>query len=313
MEFENIFGNTASEIMNLNAMASVNPLDSSSTNNNKMRFNIFSSNNSNILDDLSKNNGIMFSIQNEIGNNYKSEPSDYNKAIIRYPFVLRNINPHEIYREYKAGLYENLKIDSSALQLAKSSNHISSGDGIIPDTNDQSRERYYKTNNGTTSTIVTAGQKDYELACSKLDDPYNINLGKDGICSWCRAKLKERLSSYSYPIGIPTSIKLKGSTYIFNTLGTMGKTCSFGCALSYAESKPQYAKYVPNIKFMFNLINPDRELKRAPDWEFHKRNGGTINDAEFYNNDTFFVKTGNIITLPTKTEYLMINRMQLNN
>lgn len=217
------------------------------------------------------------------------------------PFVLRNVNPHEIWRKYKAGYYVDMTIDTSP-PITKVTGFTSS----MPDTNDRCRERFYETGGGVTSTLVTVGQEDFENAIAHRDRPMNINMLKSGLCKWCRCDLAERLASDAYPIGIVTGVKKKSDVYIFTVLSNT-KTCTGSCCISLAKSKREYWQYIPIIKFMFNLIAPSQELYDAPDWELHERNGGPLADDSYYLTSMAYVPNGNTVILPTKTEYLVTN------
>lgn len=220
-----------------------------------------------------------------------------------YPFILRNINPHEIYRKYKSGAYGGLIIDKSPINVATSNVNI------VPDSSDRCQERFYETNNGTTSTILTTGQSNYELAVNNIHKGLDFIPDKTGLCKWCRGNLNERLPMNTYPTGVVTNVKKRGDKYIFTAVES--KMCCAGCAISYAGSKEKYKKHIPTIKFMFNLIGVDTELTPAKDWELHQRNGGSLSDEEYYENDVLYISNGNIIVLPTKSEYVMMDQSQV--
>lgn len=218
-----------------------------------------------------------------------------------HPFVLRNINPYEIWRKYMAGHYDNMVFDTSP--ISRSTVAVAT----LPESNDRCKERFYETSGGVTSTIITTGQDDYEEAIKSLDNPQLINMSKTGLCKWCRCDLSEYLSEDAYPVGVAMEMKKKGDIYVFTMIGKT-KTCSGSCCLSYAKSKREYRQYVPLIKFLFNLIRPDQKLCDAPDWELHERNNGPLSDEEFTANSIAYIPNGNIVTLPTKSEYVAISQ-----
>jgi hypothetical protein len=99
-------------------------------------------------------------------------------------------------------------------------------------------------------------------------------------------------------------VKRKGpvseGTFIFETVD---KTCSFSCALSYAYSEETLVEHIGKLRFMFNLIYPGKTLNLAKDPRLHVRNNGSLTDAQYYDGTSSYIKTGNIISLPTKREY----------
>jgi hypothetical protein len=217
------------------------------------------------------------------------------------PCVLHNIDPYEIRTRYLNGEYDNMVIGSAPLTFRGELRDL-------PASSDRNMERYQDTHDGSSSTIVTTGQEDFNNGMKNLVNPGQIDLTKHGKCKWCRKSLND-ISYDSKVVGIPYSMEIKGTDeakrYIFKLVPNT-KVCGGNCLLRYAMSEPEYRQYIPWIKFLFHLVNPSRELSPAKDWDLHQRNGGLLSDQEYYNDDFQFTKNGNIITLPTKMEYAMV-------
>ncbi len=214
------------------------------------------------------------------------------------PFVLRNINPHEIRENFIAGHYNNLSIAKSPVYSAPSD--------IIsrPDTNDRCQEKFYETNNGRTTMKVTLGQKDFAKGIEMNDRPFEMTPRAEGHCIWCRknlAKLEGIL-----PLPIPIGLRRKANSYIFATSPL--KACCFGCAFCRMSIDSKLKRHIPLLRLLFNLLHPDKELYKSNDWELHMRNNGPLDDSEFYNSRYFYYQSPNVILSPTKTEYGIARR-----
>lgn len=178
----------------------------------------------------------------------------------------------------------------------------------LPSSSDRNMERYQEIHDGTTSTIVTSGQEDYENGVHNLSNPFEIRLLKSGRCKWCRAALDE-LTDEAKVVGIPYKMNVRranDSKYFIFRIVPNTKVCGGNCLLRYAMSEPEYRKHIPLVKFMFHLVDPTRELSPAKDWDLHVRNGGPLGDSEFYSDKFEFTRIGNVVMLPTKMEYAMV-------
>jgi hypothetical protein len=126
------------------------------------------------------------------------------------------------------------------------------------------------------------------------------------ICQWCR-------DHFTNPwIGIPYRMEQAVDKNIYYTDGCY---CCFECA--YAEinliMKRSYILHggmllSPNILLenLFHEIYPKKQLKASPPFYHHERNGGALNDKEFYENKSEFVETSGVVIVPYKKMSLRI-------
>jgi hypothetical protein len=133
----------------------------------------------------------------------------------------------------------------------------------------------------------------------------NFN-GKQRICGWCRD-----MFSHSW-IGIPYRVEYTEDVTIFYVDGCH---CCFECA---------YAELSPNSKIRFNRYNglyvtadilletlfekvfPGKTLVQSPHFSLHERNGGALNDDEYYSNKSMFIDTSGVVIIPTKKISLQV-------
>ncbi len=230
----------------------------------------------------------------------------------RKPFLfpLRGINTYDIWKRYKNGYYTTMIIPSvRETRSNRSLGHVDCRHGT-----NRYDDRFQETEGGRSSLIITTNQKDFSSAMTIINsdqDPTNIQLLKKGPCKWCRGMLEE-LPEDSYPVGIPVKVALILKTYIFHTID---KYCCFGCAYAClirmtdrTTGSGTMGDCIPWLRLMFNLIHPGKQLTPAPEWDQHRRNGGEMEDHEYYSSRHFYYRRPNIITLPTKQECGVISR-----
>lgn len=201
-------------------------------------------------------------------------------------FVLRNIDPYQILKKYNDGFYNQVSIPNDPV-FEKDSG-----------TNNKKNNIYYELNDGKTRTVVAKGYDDCKKA-KESKSPFEVTLMKHGLCEFCRKNLGE-LSDNEYPVGVPYSIEKRGQFYVFETIE---KTCSFECCLALARTKVELKPFIPNVYTYFNIIHPQKELVPSQNPNNHERNGGHLNDEEYYGTTHRYFRSPNIISLPSITEY----------
>lgn len=201
-------------------------------------------------------------------------------------FVLRNIDPYQILKKYNDGFYSQMDIPNDPI-FEKDSG-----------TNNKKNNIYYELNDGKTRTVVAKGYDDCKKA-KETKSPFEVTLMKHGLCEFCRKNLGE-LSENEYPVGVPYSIEKRGQFYVFETIE---KTCSFECCLALARTKVELKQFIPNVYTYFNIIHPQKELIPSQNPNNHERNGGHLNDEEYYGTTHRYFRSPNIISLPSITEY----------
>jgi len=230
------------------------------------------------------------------------------------PFALRGIDPQQIWRNYNNGFTASITFPSSKLPaLDYSSDPVQSH-------RDATRydSKYSESSGGVTTNYITNYQDDFEYARQIVEqggDLTNIHLLKKGLCLWCRYKLA-KLPEGQYPVGIPSKvIEKKREGKLYYKFDIDPKFCCFECAYASAlvDAASRFAGHsgevrIMYLKFLFELLYPGQELIATQDWRNHVCNGGTLNDHDFFNKRSCYVKTGNVVTIPTKPQYMIIKR-----
>jgi hypothetical protein len=105
------------------------------------------------------------------------------------------------------------------------------------------------------------------------------------LCDWCRGPMKDDA------IGIPIKYTYQESidTHKFDCDDTCA--CSLSCAyavlkssmkLSYRYRHGSYVDSETLLLLWHKLLDTHSSLRPAPDWKLHERNGGPLNDKQYY-------------------------------
>ena len=226
-------------------------------------------------------------------------------------FTLRDVDPHDIATQYHEGIFKDTiiprhnigsKIQDSSEILMEAGNLNDGRDEVI----------YRQREGGQNNTFVSIGYPDYIQAKKDITNGQKTQLSKDYPCIWCRKNL-QTLSEGINPVPIPKKVEIKDDVYIFTSLPM--KFCCFGCGYSYLQHlgslkhiSIRINDIIPIFRLLFNEIHPGKDLVPSPDWIMHKRNGGILNDTEYYGTRYHYYPTGNLVLHPAKTEYAMVDR-----
>lgn len=227
------------------------------------------------------------------------------KDVSENNFALRGIDPHEILELYRTGHFSECTVPTTKITRFNTNQTVTQRHLG----NNKYDQAYQIREGGRTRLYVTTGQKDFEAASTMIQsgiDPREIHLLRENKCDKCGRNLNE-LPSDAYPVGIPIKVVKKGETYIFHTVL---KHCTFGCAREnlIGSLHNKFGDYISEdciqwLQFMFNLMYPNRKLVSPPDRHLREENGGPMPDGEYYSSSTYYYKTPNIICIPTKQEY----------
>ena len=200
---------------------------------------------------------------------------------IQPTIYLKRIDPLTIPTKITNGDYKDITIETiqSWKKTAKESHQIS-----VIGTNRLDKMFTYTDRNNNVFTCVTT------------NNFQNGNM----ICQWCRM-------NFQHPwVGIPYRMEQSiNKTYYY----TEGCYCCFECALAEVEciSKKSYVLrsgllMSPQILLenLYLSIYSNRPLRPSPPFYHHEKNGGSLNDKEYYSNRSQFIETSGIIIVPYK-------------
>jgi len=203
-------------------------------------------------------------------------------------FYIRNIDAYSLVQRLFAGEYVALEQPPPT----KISSSLVSHTTITEESKGEESERYNLKNGSYTTNIVTVHQDTFQRTSKQVR------------CQWCKSVML-----IDNAIGIP----VKHNKNIFYTLG---HHCCFGCAyarlrciLQQYRATAQGAKYLYSeqlIKYLHELMHPDKKLQPCPDWELLDDNGGPLTKDEFFSRSAdSFVPLTSITIVPEKTAYWM--------
>lgn len=205
-------------------------------------------------------------------------------------FILKKIDPEQLVEKYNQGEFQSISIHKENVQVKNAIKIIGTG---IHDSVYSCRDK-----NNVVHTIATTNCDRYEHLATD-----------EHVCDWCRLKFTHQ------EIGIPISYKNEHGVLTFYTEGTY---CDFPCALAdlFRTRGPSlryydvaYGDSETLLRLWYFKIRPDEVLKPAPHFRLLKRNGGSLEEHEYYNRNLTYIKIPGIITLPAKQQYLMIRHL----
>jgi hypothetical protein len=208
---------------------------------------------------------------------------------IQPTFYLKKIDPLLIPQKILNGDYKNITVDfvQAWKKAVKESTHLPVS---VISANPQEKMFTYSDRNNNIFTCVTTN-----------------NFSTQGsICQWCRLPF-----SHSW-IGIPYRLEQSNTTDYYYTEGCY---CCFECAAAEVSliSKRIHVLHSglltsPNIllETMFHSVYPEKTLHSSPPFQQHEKNGGALNDKEYYENRSIYMETSGIVIVPYKKIYVKI-------
>lgn len=197
-------------------------------------------------------------------------------------FYLKKIEPLSVPHKLINGDYKNITLDfikEWRIESKEPRNQIS----VIGSNNQDKMFTYADRNNNIFTFVTTNNFKTTET-----------------ICQWCRV-------SFHHPwVGIPYRMEQSREKKYYYTDGCY---CCFECA--YAEINSMLKRsYIfhgglylsPNIllESIFREIYPNKKLRASLPFHYHERNGGALNDKEYYENRSEYLETSGIVIIPYK-------------
>lgn len=193
---------------------------------------------------------------------------------VRVTFLLRGIDPKALIARYNEG--------KTAEIVNPTKEKITLGEYKNPTTQlytDDSDKANFCRKDKIGNTVI------YESTNNKASES----------CHWCRKPQKDIKESCGLPVMVHN-----------NVYYTDGYFCSLPCVYAHYrlyQSDPLYRDSEILIKHLFADLYPDQTLFPAPDWRLHVRNGGSLNDDDFYAKGKTFIygRTSNFT--PLRVEY----------
>lgn len=202
---------------------------------------------------------------------------------IQPTFYLKKIEPLSIPLKFISGAYKEITLETIQ-GWKKTAKETTSHPITVIGTNKMEKMFTYSDRNNNVFTCVTTN---------------NFN-GNSTICYWCRG-------AFSHPwIGIPYRLEQSTTKDYFYTDGCY---CCFECAASEMNSIEKKSRVLhgglltsPNVllNLLFSALYPEKLLKPSLHFSYHERNGGALNDKEYYENRSYFMETSNIVVIPYK-------------
>lgn len=210
-------------------------------------------------------------------------------------FVFKGIDPKAITKKYFEGKYNDSEIPSTQIKLRDVFHVTTPSYGTSPE-----EPRYqFRDKNNASVVVVTTNSKEYDLykRAKQFDD-------KERVCPWCLRKYD------CEPSLVATRHKqkeIKGSVYDFFWT-TNVFCCSPSCALAWHKREtgcdPLFKATYKDTELMYRLMFPGKRIRQAPQWRLLETNEGSMTEEEFDKNKYVYERTSNIITLPSKEEYI---------
>ena len=208
---------------------------------------------------------------------------------IQPTFYLKKIEPLTIPQKLFTGNYKEITLDyiQGWIKTAKETSPAVSVIG----TNKLDKMFTYSDRNNNVFTCVTT----------------NNFTGENTICYWCRGL-------FSHPwVGIPYRLEQSTTKDYFYTDGCY---CCFECAAAEINTICKKSLVLhgglltsPNVllNLLFSAVHPDKLLKPSLHFSQHQRNGGSLDDKEYYENRSYFMETSNIVIVPFKKVSIKTN------
>jgi hypothetical protein len=200
---------------------------------------------------------------------------------IQPTIYLKKIDPLNIPQKIINGEYKDMTIET--LQSWKKSTKESHQISVIG-TNRLDKMFTYTDRNNNVFTCVTTNNFSFP----------------NTICQWCRISFNHTW------IGIPYRIEQSQTkTYYY----TEGCYCCFECAFAEIESISRKSYVLRSgllmsphvlLENLFLTIYPTKHLRPSLPFHYHERNGGAMNDKEYYSNRSQYIETSGIIVMPCK-------------
>lgn len=224
-------------------------------------------------------------------------------------FLLRGINPIEIYNKYKEEYYMDKLMPTSKINVVKG---ISTSDNSVG--TDVNSEFFQFTDKlGEIRTVATTNHNKWIAHTLNESESLPLNPKYHMRCTYCRRKLDKQTLNGHESVGIPISLEMKDDLIVFNVDDHF---CCYECAFTYliqysnynnSYRTPLYMNSEQLLHLLFKLQYPDRELKTRPDWRLYTISGGILSTSEFHNNSHYYRSMESIVTNPCKRMYLKIN------
>lgn len=226
----------------------------------------------------------------------------------KYTFLLKGIDPREILKEYKSGLFLNIPNNIKKFPLAANNKLIAP----IYGTSESDPIYSVKDKNNNSVIMATTGYENYEL--------FMINNGEHpsmgGRCDFCKQDFIHQqigypVSQQEYTLLINNPNPHYKVHYIF---WCYGELCSLNCCLAEirrAQCRPSDFRenLSKNSEAMLHklhkLMYPNSGLLRpAQDPKLLKLNKGSLTKEEWEDPKFIYKQTDRVIMLPIKIEYL---------
>jgi len=220
------------------------------------------------------------------------------------PKIHLRINPKEILHQHIQGAYYNREVHKS--QQKETINY-----GMAVKFGDSSFDERYMIMGGSGIPIILITTVQHQFTQNFQNIPETANghrkpsQNKIKICNYCRREF-----NYDH-VGIPVKLDITDYGYNFYCQYIFH---SFGCAFTWLcndprsrntiAGNPRYASSESLLKFLFNLIHPDKKLKPSKDWTMLDINNGPLSLEEYDNEQFMYKETSNVIYTTVKSEYM---------
>jgi len=215
-------------------------------------------------------------------------------------FLLRKIDPHQIYEQYIQGQYANIKLPPEKITISTTPIVVQPTVGNSP----ESDVYTYRTKSNTIQTVVTTNHTRYQICTTS-----GAETPDGGECDWCWKEFKHKA------VGIPVQVDyIRDNGETITKYYVDGCMCSFECtlaelkkhyALSYRYRDPLYIDSEQLLRNLYSTMYPNAGfLRPAPDFHLLRRRGGSLNYDEFHDKKHTYERTPNVVVAPLKVQYL---------
>lgn len=220
-------------------------------------------------------------------------------------FLLKGINPPELFNSYQNGAFSAIVPNSgSKIKITKNTIMVAPEYG---DNNDNAIFAF-KDKNNIDMVYATSNHVNYEVY---LADGGKLPMG--GRCDWCKEDFSHQ--SLGYPIAQQEITALVDDHHrVYYNFWVEGEFCSFECAaaklkecnnqpLTYRDINIRDSQSMLNTLFLLTYPN-ENSFHPAKDYKLLKSRKGSLETETWRNSRHKYFRTDRVLLVPAKVEYL---------
>lgn len=211
------------------------------------------------------------------------------KATVQPSFLIKNINPAEIYERYKQGYFNR------DIPIKNKLNSLSTPKQLLP--------THFCHPDKSSNPLVTFVCSNAQTSEKYIKTKENIEGGR---CDYC--KLDFDGECIGYPIDYDYHQSIEGDAYkIEHLFWVESRCCSYECCLKYLRmiiKNLLINQIEPLLHLMYKLeFNTQDNIKEANDYRLLKFHGGPLSVEEWKNREIAYKRTNMVKKIPIQVIY----------